>query len=556
MLQGNNRHSGNQAGFGKNNLQNIFAYGNIHSGHVSFICAFTHEVYIDTGASVSGKKEIEREKMPGQFARLGLIVGVLIITFGVIRYSTYTNFEGTQNLVLFLAGIYLVLRNGLVEILNQRKQKIGKYFGTLLENNQFYYRYKSTVRYIFLFTIVNFCVLFVFAKGMLSALIAEQTDKQFPYDFVCMAIEEDEDIFEEMKDNYDVKVYQFPMVRVANADNSREPDNSVAPIFPQGQEIGISESTYQELCRLQGWEVEEKELAADGSDVKLVFQQDESVEAHPIDYFVGTKKPFLHIGQPVQYYEFQYRKQIFVPRKVRGIKTGALIGNLRQGKHENIVVFSDEYFEKVKDDWKRIDINSGRPFEEEGVEGANMHHWPTQLVLIKAEKKDLKKIEQRLADFDDRHRFDNKIDSTVLSHYSKTKLISERESEGLMNSVTNGFVILILLIVSFVLMYLKSEGELEEKKRQGEFLKCMGMTQKERRSLFRREREIFLWVPMGIGTLISIPFTLMIFNLRQYSAAECMSYLKLWGILFIVFFIVQYVGTKIFEIYMLKKIEG
>ena len=40
VLQGNNRHSGNQAGFGKNNLQNIFAYGNIHSGHVSFICAF------------------------------------------------------------------------------------------------------------------------------------------------------------------------------------------------------------------------------------------------------------------------------------------------------------------------------------------------------------------------------------------------------------------------------------------------------------------------------------------------------------------------------------
>lgn len=42
-----------------------------------------------------------------------------------------------------------------------------------------------------------------------------------------------------------------------------------------------------------------------------------------------------------------------------------LTGAFRQGSEENLVVFSDEYFEKVQDDWKKYNWITGDPVEEE-----------------------------------------------------------------------------------------------------------------------------------------------------------------------------------------------
>ena len=71
------------------------------------------------------------------------------------------------------------------------------------------------------------------------------------------------------------------MVRVTNVDNSEKLDDARAVIMPQGQHIGISETTYKELNKALGKKSEKMNLSADGKEIYIIYQQDKSTKAHP-----------------------------------------------------------------------------------------------------------------------------------------------------------------------------------------------------------------------------------------------------------------------------------
>ena len=45
-------------------------------------------------------------------------------------------------------------------------------------------------------------------------------------------------------------------------------------------------------------------LSADGKEIYIIYQQDKSTKAHPLDYLNSRKEPYLHIGQPIESYGF------------------------------------------------------------------------------------------------------------------------------------------------------------------------------------------------------------------------------------------------------------
>lgn len=53
-------------------------------------------------------------------------------------------------------------------------------------------------------------------------------------------------------------------------------------------------------------------------------------------------EPFLHIGQPVEYYDNYKPKSVFPDREIAGEEIGSLTGCFRQGLLENLIVFSEE----------------------------------------------------------------------------------------------------------------------------------------------------------------------------------------------------------------------
>lgn len=71
--------------------------------------------------------------------------------------------------------------------------------------------------------------------------------------------------------------------------------------MPQGQHIGISETTYHELNKALNPDCQAEPLGLDDGEEKIgvVHQQDKSVKAQPIDWRSFFKiRPYIHVGLP------------------------------------------------------------------------------------------------------------------------------------------------------------------------------------------------------------------------------------------------------------------
>lgn len=101
------------------------------------------------------------------------------------------------------------------------------------------------------------------------------------------------------------------------------------------------------------------DLDAEGKKVYLVHQQDRSVKAQPMDWFYGKSRPNIHIGVPAAEYDWRDKKNTYIERVVTGEEIGSLTGCYSTEKSENIVVFSDKYFEKAEKEWKKNRCNLG-----------------------------------------------------------------------------------------------------------------------------------------------------------------------------------------------------
>ena len=69
--------------------------------------------------------------------------------------------------------------------------------------------------------------------------------------------------------------------------------------------------------------------------------------------------PNLHIGQPLFGFDTMEYQTYYPVRTITGSETSSLIGAFKQGKYENLIVFSDAYFDKINDCWTTTDMNTG-----------------------------------------------------------------------------------------------------------------------------------------------------------------------------------------------------
>lgn len=75
------------------------------------------------------------------------------------------------------------------------------------------------------------------------------------------------------------------------------------------------------------------------------------------------------------------RRAKHIRKNNRREEIGSLIGCFRQGKLENIVVFSDAYFKKAQGMWKYTNILTGDKIEEKAlrIDGVTIKQGPTKL---------------------------------------------------------------------------------------------------------------------------------------------------------------------------------
>lgn len=461
---------------------------------------------------------------------------------------------------LFL-GLFLLIRfTESMWIRNKKKKRT--YIYRMLQDNQIYHKSRTSAWYMFALVILHTCALFYFAFPAVSVTIAEKPESLFPYDYVCISDDGDDKFFDHIKETYHADITSFPMVRVTNADKTEKSESIREEKIPQGQQIGISETTYRALKRANGQtpKLSPNALDANGNKVYLVHQQDRSVKAQPVDWSYGKKKPFLHIGIPCEGFSM-FRAKLdsptYIQRTIAGEEFGSLIGCFRQGKLENVVVFSDEYFKKAQKMWKYTNIIDGSIItdKKDRIDGVTVSQGPTKLVLLHVDKKRVSEIENEMQKFAKKHKTDLDYDAEISSYYSKTAAVADIKTERATKQIVNIFVISAMAIASMFLLYVKALSELEDKKNRADFLKCMGMKKKERMRLLQHELYVFYRIPMEVAVVVMVLYMLATFHARMYNLSVQKAYVKNCIGLWLGYVVLEWIFIWILGKFLIKKVE-
>lgn len=485
----------------------------------------THDLFVGFRMGSSLDLQVMKESMPRRLHGIFVAAGIGLCALMVYWYGMNGNFENIQILGGCLVGMYFILRFGIAGYLLHGRKKKGA-LSKLLRQHPFYHKSRSAVWYLFGLCVLQVCILAVFSVQLFSVSLVTDEEEIFPYDLVmCASAEDTEDmeLLEKIRQTDGVEVADYPMFRVSGTDaTERLESNEMTPI--RSQNIGISESTFHALKRAQDPDYKERSLELDdeGESIYIVHQQNKATKARPIDYKSLRSTPYLYTG-PVCISVDQYSpRTAFLRRKIAGEEVSGLIGVLCQGERENLVVFSDTYFEKAKDIWKDTNPYSGEVLKpEERAEYAEvLYQGPTRLIVAKADDKALESLKPELDAFRQRHRRDEEYDAKVKSYYLKKDAMFHMEAEIHMQETMAKLLICIFFVAELLLLGIKMMTEKKMSVRRTEFLNCMGMRKKERRRLVRWEMGVYYSIVAACSAGISTALLFATFHARLYTAED------------------------------------
>ncbi len=364
---------------------------------IAVICLFAFgisgDIHAGERSADARNAAVKSERIPGIYRKAGALISGLAGSNRPV--SVYT--EDFQRVSFFLCGFFLCLYVFLYNIgamILRKKRNVYESIpanpsGRTYDTTQIPDNCKVSDTYD-----RDTCMCDVlFSVKVVSNRIADKTDTLYPYDYVWLANSNDTGIIEKLKQECKAEVTSIPMVRATTIDNTERLEGPFDLVWQQGQNIGISESSYRKLKKAVG-EKPKKHLNLDknGKKIYVVYQQDQGTKAKPIDHYQLMIHPNLHIGQPLFGFDTMEHQTYYPVRTITGSETSSLIGAFKQGKYENLIVFADAYFDKIKDYWKTTDMNTGEKIKtSDAVLEENIHEWPTKLVLGNVPEKYQKK---------------------------------------------------------------------------------------------------------------------------------------------------------------------
>lgn len=497
------------------------------------------------------------EKPVGRSAWVTVLISVAA---GAACFAFYGQRRMGEKLLLvcgILLCVMLMIRSLWGIWLRMRQKRQEAFLPKLTKEFRIRCRFRTMIRYVSMLMFLNVFVLMVFSVKFISSQIADEPEALYPYDYVFLANSQDEAYFEALQQECEAEVLSFPMVRATTLDATEQPEEDYRVIVvQQGQNIGISESTYRELKKLAGEKPRDLLLDEAGEKIHVVYQQGQASKARPLDWYLCSSRPYVHIGQALMGHNYITREQTYPPREIVSEEREALTGAYRQGRYENLIVFSDTYFESVKDCWKTTDLLTGEPVsEEEAVPDVTIHEWPTRLMLVNVPEKYQERADEILGEFRKSHAFDEAFDPLVKSAYISADARHQRETERQMETIVNG-IVLLLLAVEIFLLRMKMKMDLPELRRDYRFFEVFGMSSAERIRLMKREVSRYVWVPLILAGVISFVLTGIVFGLRMYEIKDVQNYLKYGILLWGGYILAQAVNLKLMQRSLVRDLEG
>lgn len=487
----------------------------------------------------------KKEKLPSHLLIIGIIFGGYSFLSAIKDYLFGTQMEELTQLFSLLLGFLFLLYCGGTKLLKWYMKKEDRYLRNLFKILPWKYRFKTNAKYWFLLFAIQLLIFSVYLPQLSACFIAQPEKDLYPYDYVCLSHEGDDAFYNSLKDDFDVRVNTYPMFRVNTL--LAEPytfgtlshTNSDGMVFPMGKHIGISESTYMKLKTLN-YPDDKRKLHLKGKEIEIVFQQSTAQRARRLDWYyypigdVDYSGPHIKAGA-ASAYNLSNRDKLYPVYPVKGRERLILTGMTDGGDSEDIVVFSDSYFNKLE----KTVLNERKDTPS-----------PTKLVTIKASKKDFNDVSQTIAAYLKKNAADAHYNPADFPCYERNTGITSAAGERFFKEV--GFIVMAILLIlsSFFIFYLKYSLEIEDLSRRSRLLKSIGMGLKERKKILRTEMRIHSLWAYAAAFLISAFFWIAIPVTRLFHAKEAALYYPVFiltaGLYTLIYIFGMYLLEKLF----------
>ncbi len=488
---------------------------------LGFIMSIVQDLAIESSMLNISSSDME-ERLP-KYNKIILIFPILLL----ILFKLYSDPHWAESkyivyswIIIFVLFIYF----GAGYILNKIKNK-KYYLKNILSLNFIFYKSRSYLKNsLILYTLIFImCFTYVF---QIVTLFPLESKELYPYDYVCLGYEKDKNELESIEKNFHVKSEIYPVVRVTVPGGEDGGYGNTFKTLPIGHHLGISESTYELLGG--------KKLNLKDNDIYILYQEDKSNKAHPLDFYVTRSKPLIKIGEP-ELYNPGYRKVIFSnDYNLIGEKREILFGRLTGVMYENIVIFSDEYFNK---EYK----------EKDGIK---------YLITINSKVKNDKALEDYMSDYGKNHKEESNIDNNVKHLYSSKDLNEDFQGEKIFKLIINISILLTFVIASIIIIFVHAFGNRSYYKNRYEILSYLGEKKKKCNHMIRKEIISFAFLPCILAILTSLIFIILTVHMRGFNYLEMILSGKIYISIMLIFVALYGVSTFIISHFLIKNIGG
>ena len=488
---------------------------------LGFIMCIVQDLAIESSILDVSSSNME-EKLPN-FKKVILILPILLTV--LLKLYLDPHWSESKYIIypwIMLFVIFIYFAGGY--ILN--KIKNNKYYlKNILPLNFILYKSRSYLKNSLILYTLLFVMFFSYVF-QIATLFPLETKELYPYDYVCLGYEKDKDELESIGNNFDVKSEIYPVVRVTvpGGEDGGYGDNYKT--LPMGHHLGISESTYKKLTN-KNVNLKDKEIA-------IIYQEDKSNKAHPLDFYPIKSKPLIRIGQPQQYIFFERKIFFSTDYKIAEEKRDIVFGRLTNVMYENIVVFSDEHFNK---EYKNTD----------GIK---------YLMTINSNIKNDKALESYIENYKKTHNGEREIDGQVQSVYKSKDLNEDFQGDKIFKLIINISILVTFVIASIIIVFVHAFGNISYYKNRYEILSYLGEKKKNSNSIIRKEIMSFALLPCILAIITSLVFIIITVCMRGFSYVEIISSGKIYISIMLIFLVVYGVSTLIISNFLIKDIGG
>lgn len=462
----------------------------------------------------------QNEKRPASYMWIILaVIGNVLMIVGIILYCG----SDTQYLYAhggLLMGLILAVVFGLALFLNLLKKCKNFYYRHMLDLNQLYSRYLNHMIILVLLIVVHFFSLSYLVVQTAELLPLDQYRSQYPYDVIWITEKDNKGYAKKLASTYNGTVTEVPMIRVST--------------YYGANHIGISEKTYRKLSKSQALNLKENQIAVriENSDAK---QEDIKDSAYWEVY--STLYAGKYFGKQDSDTLIDVKENEDIHFNIQSICTQTIVGKYStDGWHENIIVFSDEYFNKQ---WNAISLKNDNASELE------LFTFPTTR---------REPVCQKLKQYNQKSSY-HKMGKLQNNLYITDQYLNGQKMRALFSMSSKIFLIIASILSGFFIMSLKTLTEFPALQKRFEFFKCMGMRENQLKWNTFFEIKILGRIAESVSLITGILYVGAFIHKQKLAGGISNVFFKYWIILVVSYILLNEIIQEIFARYILRKLK-